>query len=636
MPGLVGILETGHDRRVDVPVFGRMAASLMHRPWYRIDTHTDVGAGVALARIHHGIINPEPQPYVSDDGMLKVLLDGEVYNEEAGGQQLAWIAAEYRRHGADFPARLNGSFAVIVLDEAESRVLIATDRTASRPLFYWHHGTTLYVAPELKALLTLPALERQLDWRAIAGFLGSGFWLNGYTPLDGVRRVDHATVLTFSRAGLRSHRYWDYRFVDNGHDRGETYYRQTLGELVRAAVRRQVRTPHRYGVLLSGGYDSRGLLGCYLAERPDAETVTISWGDDEDVPHSDCWVARRVAARVGAKHRFYRLRPEAITRHLDETIHLSDGMTAACGNYPEGLAIFAAIRQELGVQILLRGDECLGWHAGPFDERTALQSVGIQSLHDVAAYRGLLKPEAYRRLGTLSAELLAEVSARCPAGEVHDRKDFFYLDQRLQYYLHPLNYFKTLEVEARRPYLDNDILDFVTTLPAKYRLDKALFRRTIVRMFPDLFEQFARHGNLVDWHHRFGTDEQLQRFVQQRLAAPGGVLAGILATTETVRPGVRFPGARRSGGVNAVTRGIKRFSWLYQTLRPTYLWLRRRLTAQSTTPITPADIVFRLLTLTLWGERLLEGPPAVVPEAVQQDCPSSVQETRSCVGSQES
>jgi asparagine synthase (glutamine-hydrolysing) len=605
MPGLVGIFDTTHDHRIDVSVFQQMVSSLMHRKWYRTDAHTNVGAGVAIARIHHGIINPEPQPYVSDDGRVRVFLDGEVHNEEAAGQQLKWVAAAYQRHGADFPAQLNGSFAVIVLDEAESRVLIATDRTASRPLFSWHDGTTLYVAPELKALLAVPGLRQQLDWRAIAGFLASGFWLNGYTPLSGVRRVDHATVLTLSRAGLRSHRYWEYRFVEGVPDRGERYYRQTLAELVRTAVRRQVRSPHRYGVLLSGGYDSRGLLGCYLEERPNAGTVTISWGEDEQVPHSDCWVARRVAARVGVKHQFYRLRPEALTQHLHESIYLSDGMTASCDNYPEGLAVFAAIREELGVQILLRGDECMGWHSGPFDERTMLQSVGIRSLYDLTSYRRLLRPEEYRRLANLAEELLAEVSARCSAVEVQARKDFFYLDQRLKYYLHPLNYFKTLEVEVRRPYLDNDILDFVTTLPVKYRLDKALFRRTIARMFPGIFEQSARHGNLVDWHRRFATDQELRGFVRPRLAAPSAVLAGIVATTEAARIFPDLAAARRRDRINTLAARLRRYPWLHKTLSKGYHRLRERLVAERGAPITP-NIIFRLLTLMLWCERFLD------------------------------
>jgi asparagine synthetase B (glutamine-hydrolysing) len=606
MPGLVGIIETDPGRRIDASVFQQMTSSLMHRAWYRADTHTDLEAGVAVARVHQGVLNPELQPYVSSDGTVKVFLDGEIYNDEAAGQQLPWIAAAYRRHGADFVAQLNGSFAVIVLDHAEGCVLVATDRTASRPLFSWHDGTALYVAPELKALLAVPALERRLDWRAIAGFLASGFWLDGYTPVEGVRRVDGATIWALSRAGLRSHRYWEYRFLESAPDRGERYYRDTLADLVRAAVRRQVRSDHRYGILLSGGYDSRGVLGCYLDARRAEPPVTISWGVDEDVPHSDCWIARRVAARVGARHRFYRLRPEALTEHLDELVYLSDGMTASCGNYPEGLTVFASIREELGVQVLLRGDECLGWLPGPSDERTMLQSVGIPALQDVAAYRRLLNPAEYRHLAALAAELLADISARYPAGGVHDRKDFFYLDQRLKYLLHPLNYVKTLEVEVRRPYLDNDILDFVATLPVEYRLDKALFRRTIVPMFPDLFQHFARDANRLDWHRQLGADPRLQRFVHQRLAAPGAVLSGILAAPEAGRLATDFAVARRRGRLNALGRGLTRFPWLHRALRTRYQRLNGRRAAERGAPVTP-DVIFRLLTLTLWGERFLDG-----------------------------
>jgi asparagine synthase (glutamine-hydrolysing) len=615
MPGLVGIFETAAARPIERTHLEAMTTAIVHRPWYRTESHVDAESGVAIARVHLGVLNPEPQPYISEGGQLQVFLDGEIYNEEAAGRQLAWIAEAYRRHGAGVAARLNGSFALVVLDRAARRVVIATDRTASRPLFCWQDGSTLYVAPELKALLTLPGLTRRLDWRAVAGFLASGFWLNGYTAVEGVRRLEGATVLTIERAGLRRERYWQYRFTEGEPDRGEQHYRDTLAELVRAAVRRQLRGDHRYGVLLSGGYDSRGLLGCYLAERPGVTPTTISWGVDESTPDSDCWIARRVAARVGSRHRFYPLRPEALVDALEQTVSLSDGMTAAAGNYPEGLSIFAAIREELGVQVLLRGDECLGWRDGPFDEPTVLRSVGIHGLDDVAAYHTLLEPAAHRRLSELVTDLRDEISARCPAAAPHDRKDFFYLDQRLQYYLHPLNYFKTLEVEARRPYLDNDILDFVTTLPVKYRLDKALFRRTVVHMFPGLFEQMARHSNLIDWRHRLDTDEALRRFVRQRLAAPGGLLDGVLATGGLLAGAPAGRPARRPDQVAVAARSIKRHPWVYQRLRPAYQWLRRR--RQRSAAVTP-DVVFRLLTLTLWGGQFLgqEAPSCVAsPES---------------------
>jgi hypothetical protein len=413
-------------------------------------------------------------------------------------------------------------------------------------------------------------------------------------------------VLSLTRDRTSSHRYWEYRFDDGGPDRGERYYRGTLQELVRAAVRRQTRSPHRYGILLSGGYDSRGILGCHLHERRPAETVTISWGQDEQVPHSDCWVARRLAERVGTTHRFYPLRAGSLSQHLRETIRLSDGMTASFGNYPEGLAVFAAIREELGVQVLLRGDECLGWHPGPFDERSMFRSLGIRALSDLTVYRTRLKPDHDRRLTALSEDLLAEISARCPAGAPDDRKDFFYLDQRLKYLLHPLNYLKTLEVDVRRPYLDNDILDFVSTLPVKYRLDKALFRRVIVNMFPHLFEEFARHGNLVDWHRQLAVDETLRTFLQQHLSAPGTIVAEILATPGGAPRSPEVAAARRHRRrLDVVTRGLRRYPWLHRAVSRRLYRLRQRLRAGDSASATP-DILFRLLTLALWSDTLLE------------------------------
>lgn len=80
----------------------------------------------------------------------------------------------------------------------------------------------------------------------------------------------------------------------------------------------------------------------------------------------------------------------------------------------------------------------------------------------------------------------------------HDLKDYLYLDQRLCHMLLPWREFHSgRHIQVANPLIDNDILDFMKTVPTKYRLDKRLFRETITSAYTDLFKvRLARPGGI--------------------------------------------------------------------------------------------------------------------------------------------
>ncbi len=167
--------------------------------------------------------------------------------------------------------------------------------------------------------------------------------------------------------------------------------------------------------------------------------------------------------------------------------------------------------------MILRGDECFGWHSWAFDERTMFSTLSINHLNELLKYKKILKDSYYESFIERNSKTINTMSSKCDAKNIHNRKDFFYLDQRLQHYLNPLSYIKSIEVELRNPWVDNDILDFMCTVPIKYRLDKNLYRKTIVKMFPELFSEIAQKSNLIDWGHEFRNSQVLKDFIYKEL-----------------------------------------------------------------------------------------------------------------------
>ena len=340
MPGLVGIVSTNGDQ-VNLGLMRAMRNAIRHQDWYQVNDYVNERGTVAISRVHLGIVNRDKQPVLARSGQVQVFLHGEIYNDEAANSDpLEFIYRLYEKEKLNFASFLNGSFVIVIVDEGEDVVLIANDRLAAKPLFHFCDGQALYFGPEMKSLFLVPSLKRELNLAAVADFLANGQFTKEHTLIESLEMVDNATVLKVASGGVARHRYWKYELERGGKDHGRDYYQKRLAELLRQAVRRRLRTDSTYGVLLSGGYDSRGILGCYLEERNDRELHTISWGREEDIPNSDCAIAKRLAQRLGADHRFYKLIPEEVIDSFRDFILLGEGLTW----FPESYDVFHRIR----------------------------------------------------------------------------------------------------------------------------------------------------------------------------------------------------------------------------------------------------------------------------------------------------
>ncbi len=609
MPGLVGVVSINGDK-INPRLMPAMRDAIRHRDWYEVDDYVNTRGTVAISRVNLGIINRDKQPYPARNGRVKVFLHGEIYNDEADdANPLEFIYRLYEKHGPDFASFLNGSFVIVIVDEDEDVVLIANDRIAAKPLFYFNDGQAIYFGPEMKSLLLVPSLKRELNLAAVADFLSNGYFVREHTLIEGLETVDSAIVLKVTTGGVIQHKYWQYEFDEGSKDRGLRYYQEMLAELLRRSVRKRLRTDNAYGVLLSGGYDSRGILGCYLEEKNNQELHTISWGQEEDIPNSDCAIAKRLAQRLGADHRFYELTAEEVVDNFRDFILLGEGLTW----FPEAYEVFHRIREQQGVDIVLRGDENFGWsRLWVHDEHTMLRRIGIMALQSIPSYQRVLRPSYYQLLCELDAETTRYISSKCNARNIFNRIDFFHLDVRIKHFLNPLNYVKNFAVESFTPLLDYDILDFVSILPFKYRIDKYLEKKTLEGMFPELFEEIAQTRNDIDWAASFRNSPELERFVYRELIEEQNILSefvdsdGLKNELDAFFAPPTEPSMKsrlRTGALGLLETSPSAYNFAHKCSYYAQKWRGK---VRDT--LSPEDLIIRLLIIKVWGDVFLNYP----------------------------
>jgi asparagine synthase (glutamine-hydrolysing) len=218
MCGIFGYWDRKRRALPDAALDG-MARSLAHRgPDDRGIWHQPQ-RGVAIGNMRLSIIDlgGGHQPFVSDDGQIAVVQNGEIFNyvELAAdlrrqGVQLKTasdtevILRLYEREGISFVSKLNGMFAIAIDDLREDAMYLVRDRIGVKPLYVADDGTRVLLASEIKAILPVcwpqaPAV----DLEAIHHYLSFNYIPAPWTIWQGVRHVMPGTWMRLDRKAAR-------------------------------------------------------------------------------------------------------------------------------------------------------------------------------------------------------------------------------------------------------------------------------------------------------------------------------------------------------------------------------------------------------------------------------------------------
>jgi len=317
MCGICGVASANGS--ADPERVARMSATLVHRGPDSAGEFSDETVALAARRLSIIDLETGDQPIANEDGTLRVVQNGEIYNyrelrrelERAGHRFRTHGDTEvllhlYEQHGDGFAARLRGMFAVAIWDAPQRRLVLARDRFGIKPLYYREAGSELSFASELRAL---PRGEIDLD--ALEAFLAFNSIPAPLTIFRDVRKLPAGHLLLWEDGRVRVERFARPAPVpvDELRDDEEAELVEELRSRVRDSVRAHLVSDVPVGVLLSGGVDS-ALLAALAAEESSEPLRTFSIGFEER-SFDELADARRVAERYSTQHRELVLRPDA-------------------------------------------------------------------------------------------------------------------------------------------------------------------------------------------------------------------------------------------------------------------------------------------------------------------------------------
>lgn len=349
-----------------------MALAMAHRGPDDMGVWSDRQQQVGLGHRRLSIIDLSPaghQPMTNEDGSIWIAFNGEIYDFEGHRQ---WLLSRghtlrsksdtevlihlYEEHGPDMLKLLNGMFAFALWDGKKRELLLARDHAGIKPLYYWQDGRKLFFASEIKALLRVPEVPRELNAEALPEFL-TFLWVPGeHTLLRGIRKLEPGHYLIWKDGQVAARRWFSLAYEPD-HGVSEADWVERVHDTFMRTTRRQMVSDVPLGAFLSGGLDSSSIVACMRHSFPDRKIrcYTVQLADDDlgaERFENDFPFAQRVAQALDIDFHSFVFKPELIrllpkmVYHLDEP----DADPAAIPSY----LISKAARDD-GTTVLLSG-----------------------------------------------------------------------------------------------------------------------------------------------------------------------------------------------------------------------------------------------------------------------------------------
>lgn len=544
MCGICGIFNYKEPRPVSDELVRQMARVMTHRGPDDEGFFLDNYAGVGLGHRRLSIIDLATghQPLSNEDNSLHLIVNGEIYNSpdlrrylEAKHRFKTKSDAEtilhlYEEDNTRCIEKLNGIFAFALWDSHKARLVLARDHFGVKPLYYYDDGTRLLFASEIKSLLTDAGVKRELDIEALNYLLTFRYVPAPFTLFHNIRKLPPAHRLICSRQGITIEPYWNYIPTIN-YDKSESQWVEELQVKLYEAVKRQMISDIPVGALLSGGVDSGTIVALMseLSKEP-IKTFTVGFQDSDEI--NEITEARQTAQLFWTEHyervigkSDYRQLLGQIIWHLEEPV----GTTSALALYQ----ICRIIKEKVKVVLTgqgadepfagydrYKGEKYAGWyqHIPGFLRRYFIKpAIGLLSGAEKLkrAARSLDTKDTTNRFVEIYAVFTEEMKQSLYNKNLHPvlssadptriiapickgiqhldhLSQMLYLDTRLwlpdDLLLVGDKMSMANSVEARVPYLDVNLVEFVETIPSEYKLKglsgKYILKKAVSKWLP--------------------------------------------------------------------------------------------------------------------------------------------------------
>jgi len=462
------------------------------------------------------------QPMISEDENYILVFNGEIYNfkeikddlinkehkfKTAGDTEV--ILKAYIEYGIDCIQQFIGMFAFALHDKKKNKTYIVRDRLGIKPLYYAFDKGIFTFSSEIKSILHLDTIKRDLNIEAVSSYLSFRYPILNDTFFSGVESLSPAHYIEIKNGKKKIVEYWNLakQFELQKVDRGEEFYIKKLRELLESAVKYRMIADVPVGAFLSGGVDS-SVVTALMSNLSKNRISTFTIGFEED-GFNEFDFAKKVAEKYNTKHREILLSGTDYMNTMNDLIKIKDAPLSVPNEVPLYL-----MSKELSkyIKVVLSGegaDEIFGGYGrifrSPYDlerikkidvlnlpeeekkelAKNFFDKYGIQMLDSEISH--FMNIYSYNNTAIKKSVLNNKIDI--DKIELKLKNKFLYYFDELQdksYYnkimyafekIHIVGLLQRVDVttmaasiEARVPFVDHRLVEFAFTIPVKYKL----------------------------------------------------------------------------------------------------------------------------------------------------------------------
>lgn len=517
MCGISGVYRF-NEKKPDSQLIRKMVSSLRHRGPDDEGYFADHRVSIGHCRLK--IIDTSDsghQPMSNEDGTVWIVYNGECYNHQILRKELLQkghifkstsdtevLIHLYEEEGPDFIERIRGMFAFAIWDSRKCRFILARDRLGIKPLYYTIHQDGLFFASEMKALMFVPGISRNLNWKALGCFFHFLSIPDPDAIFEGIEKLPAGSFLCVQKNTLKKVKYWDIHPELSVNDNDPGKVMEQLSAEMDTIIQQHLISDAPIGATLSGGLDSSAI--CALAARKKTSplnTYCVSFKGHEEYDESA--YARQVAEYLGTRHiesDLPSIEPELLEKivwHADEPFAISSAL---------GVFQVAALASK-EVKVLLAGDGSDELFCGYLFRHLPGESDASPGSIDYATrlcyfspdiLAELLKPEVIDLMGSSWKEsILPHYRISGGSDEMNRR---LYTEVKTTLVSEMLTKVDRMTmaygVEARVPFLDHHMVELAFKIPGHLKFydnqGKYILKRCMENYLPESITQRPKHG----------------------------------------------------------------------------------------------------------------------------------------------
>jgi asparagine synthase (glutamine-hydrolysing) len=368
MCGIAGAIDLTGRREFPREHLAAMTGAIAHRGPDDEQFHVEPGVALGARRLSIVDLAGGRQPLSNEDGSVWVAFNGELFEYPELRQELlsrghqlttrcdteAWVHL-YEDRGTGMFEKARGQFAVSLWDRNKRTLILGRDRVGICPLYYAERDGWLLWGSEIKALLASGLVEARPDVRGIDHLFS--FFCSGTsrTFFEGVHSLPPGQFLHVHEGRVEKRIYWDLDFPDQGDEVRMDDPSPLIDELesrLRTSVERRLRGDVPVVSYISGGLDSTVVLG--LSSRQRGRAVPSFTVGLENAGPDERTASAESAAVLGSPLTVVTMDKARIAQAFPELVVAAEGpvMDTSCA----ALLRLAGAVHEQGYKVALTGE----------------------------------------------------------------------------------------------------------------------------------------------------------------------------------------------------------------------------------------------------------------------------------------